>query len=93
MEISIPLQFGAGFSRYLYEMNNKTYYTNSQFGFVYEAITNVVYKPFSWIGLGVGFGYRLLMFKDIEIIRQFSSPIYSFGIKLYLSPVYKAIFS
>ena len=91
-EISIPIQFGAGFSRYSYKAGDKVYYTDNQFGFIYEATTDVVYKPLSWIGLGVGFGYRLLLFKEIEIIHQFSSPIYSLGIKLYLSPVYRAVF-
>jgi len=91
-EISIPIQFGAGFSRYSYKAGDKTYYTDNQFGFIYEATTDIVYKPFSWIGLGAGFGYRLLLFGEMEIIRQFSSPIYSLGIKLYLSPVYRAVF-
>ncbi|MCD6365984.1 MAG: hypothetical protein J7L46_00440 [Bacteroidales bacterium] len=91
-EISIPIQFGAGFSRYSYKAGDKSYYTNNHFGFIYEATTDVVYKPFSWVGVGVGFGYRILISADYDLIRQFSSPIYSLGIKLYLSPVYRAVF-
>ena len=91
-EISIPIQFGAGVSRYSYKARDKTYYTDNRFGFIYEATTDIVYKPVNWLGFGVGFGYRILLFNETEIIRQFSSPIYSFGIKLYLSPVYRAVF-
>ncbi len=91
-EISIPIQFGAGFSKYAYKAGDKTYYFDNYPGFIYEATTDIVYKPVSWFGLGVGFGYRILLFKEMEIIRQFSSPIYSFGIKLYPSPVYHAVF-
>ena len=91
-EISIPIQFGAGFSRYYYKTSDKTFYTGNHFGFTYEATTDIVYKPVNWVGFGVGFGYRILLFNEPEILRQFSSPIYSFGIKLYLSPVYRAIF-
>lgn len=91
-EISIPLQLGGGVSRYSYKAGGKTYYTDNHFGFIYEATTSVVYKPVKWFGLAVGFGYRLVLFKEKEIIREFTSPIYSFGIKIYPSPVYRAIF-
>lgn len=91
-EISIPIQFGVGFSRYAYKAGTKIYYIDNHLGFIYEATTDIVYKPVYWFGLGVGFGYRILLFKEIEIVQQFSSPIYSFGIKLYLSPLYRAVF-
>jgi len=91
-EISIPIQFGSGFSNYVYKTKTKTYHTNKHWGFIYEAVTDVVYKPVVWIGVGFGFGYRLLLFKELDIMKQFSSPIYSFGIKLYLSPVCNTMF-
>ncbi len=91
-EISIPIKFGAGVSRYAYKAGTKTYYTDNHFGFIYEATTDIVYKPVSWFGLGAGFGYRIVLFKELEIMKQFTSPIYSFGIKIYISPIYHAIF-
>jgi len=91
-EISIPINFGAGVSRYTYKAGTKTYYTDNHLGFIYEATTDIVYKPVTWFGLGAGFGYRIALFKELDIIKQFTSPIYSFGIKLYISPIYRAIF-
>jgi len=91
-EISIPLKFGIGVSRYAYKAGTKTYYTDNHLGFIYEATTDIVYKPVTWFGLGAGFGYRITLFKELDIIKQFTSPIYSFGIKLYISPIYHAIF-
>lgn len=89
-EISIPLQFGIGYARYDFKAGTKTYYIDNQLGFIYEAYTEAVYKPIKYFGLGAGFGYRLTLFSDWAVIKQFTSPIYSISLKIYPTQIINA---
>ena len=50
------------------------------------------FKVFSWVGIGAGVGYRQVLLAPPNQFGIFSSPIYIIKLKIFLSPIYKAIF-
>ena len=50
------------------------------------------YRIFSWIGLGAGLGWRRMINAERTIDDAFNGPIYIFKIKLFLRPIFEAIF-
>lgn len=51
------------------------------------------YKLFSWLGIGMGAGYRLMLIDNKAIDENFNSIIYVLKVKLFLSEIYKAVVS
>ena len=50
------------------------------------------YKIFSWVGIGLGLGWRQIISREPEIQRDFSGVILSYKIKLFPGSLYKALF-
>lgn len=92
-EMAIPMQIGIGYSYYDYKLGDKKSSFSKQTIVVYE--TNLVghYKIFSWVGVGVGIGYRVMLLGNKKLEENFNSPIYVFKIKFFLVDAYKAMFS
>ncbi|MCB0397838.1 MAG: hypothetical protein KDD36_14395 [Flavobacteriales bacterium] len=50
------------------------------------------YKFWSWIGIGSGIGYRQVLTRNRVIEESLSAPVYSLKIKIFLGPIYRAVF-
>ncbi|MCB9192817.1 MAG: hypothetical protein H6602_14240 [Flavobacteriales bacterium] len=50
------------------------------------------YKIFSWVGIGLGFGWRQIISANQQIQRDFSGGILSYKIKLFPHHLYRALF-
>lgn len=50
------------------------------------------YKIMPWMGLGAGFGYRLMLSGDRNIRRALNAPIFIFKMKLFLGDAYRGMF-
>lgn len=50
------------------------------------------YKILPWIGPGAGLGYRMVFASDKNVNRSFSSPIGILKVKVFLGPLYRAVF-
>lgn len=50
------------------------------------------YKIFSWVGVGLGLGWRQVISQDQQIQQDFSGVILSYKIKLFVGDLYKSLF-
>lgn len=50
------------------------------------------YKIFSWVGIGLGLGWRQIISREPEIQQNLSGAILSYKIKLFPGSLYKALF-
>lgn len=94
LELSIPVMFGFGFSRYTAANSFYKFVpdTDKRFVMFYEPYSVGLYKPIPWVGLGFGVGYRLLFFGNNSISENLNSPIYVFKIKVLLGEIYRSLF-
>jgi hypothetical protein len=53
---------------------------------------NAHYKIFSWVGIGLGLGWRQMYSRDKEIQTNMSGVILTYKIKLFPGDLYKALF-
>lgn len=60
--------------------------------FVGSFSVNAHYKIFSWVGLGLGLGWRQIISSNEEIQTSFSGVILSYKIKLFPHHLYRALF-
>jgi hypothetical protein len=84
-EIQLPVQFGVGSS--YFEYFGKTY--NKSLMISYEPAITFMYKPFPYLGLGIGTGYRLMIISNNKIEENFTSPIYLYKIILFFNTIFK----
>ena len=86
-EHTINIQVGLGKSKYEYtNLKGNLIKENEHFIFLYEPSMSTEFKICPWLGVGCGVGYRVLL------IKNFTSPIYSLGIKLHLGYLYRKAF-
>ncbi len=81
----IPVHLGISKLSYLKEDN----LLSSTFALVYEPAMIVEYRAFKFFGLGIGAGYRLVLYNHQQINEMLSSPIYIFRFKVYFGDIYK----
>ncbi len=92
-EFSVPLTFGVGSTRLQYVADQGKLTTLKRIPIsLVELSVNGHYKFFSWLGLGAGFGYRKTLTGRPIIEQAFDAPFYIIKIKIFLGPVYDAIF-
>ncbi|MBI1288104.1 MAG: hypothetical protein GC178_11080 [Flavobacteriales bacterium] len=60
--------------------------------FVATVSVNAHYKIFSWVGIGVGIGWRQILSPNQQIQHDFSGGILSYKIKLFPHHLYRALF-
>jgi len=60
--------------------------------FVATVSVNAHYKIFSWVGVGLGLGWRQILTPDQDIQRDFSGLILSYKVKIFAGHLYKALF-
>jgi len=91
-EISTPFQFGlGGVERKFWDDQNSLKALPNTNVVIFEASVATHYKFLSWIGLGAGFGYNLVLSGEPEVSRAFNSPFYVLKIKLFLGEAYRGI--
>lgn len=91
-ELTLPLQVGLGKTYYQYTAEGVKYRSNKNFNFIYEPTISVDYKIIRWVGLNAAFGYRFMLAQTHRLNKQFNSPIVAFGISIYYSEIFKALF-
>ena len=84
-EIQLPVQFCIGNS--YFEYFGKTY--NKSLMISYEPAITFLYKPFPFLGLGAGTGYRLMIVSNTKIDEKFTSPIYLYKIIFFFNTIFK----
>lgn len=89
---SIPFRAGGGYSYYRYDNNGIKVKADRQFVFLYEPSVCLEYKFFRFFGIGAEVGYRFMLFNSRTIREKFNYPIYNFGLVIYYSEIFKAVF-
>lgn len=91
-QFSIPLQAGAGASRYQYMYQGSKTKEDRHFILLYEPAVSGKYKITKWLGIGVDIGYRFMIINNKKIGSKFNSPVYDFKVLLFIGSLYKAVF-
>ncbi|HXC06018.1 MAG TPA: hypothetical protein VNZ86_14775, partial [Bacteroidia bacterium] len=91
-EFSIPLQLGAGTSKYAYTIGSQSFEHDRQFILVYEPMVQTKYYIFPWLGAEVDVGIRLMAKGNSEIGLNLNSPMYAFGLFIAWDELYKSLF-
>ncbi|MCS7073441.1 MAG: hypothetical protein NZ108_03135, partial [Bacteroidia bacterium] len=91
-EFSAPVSLGLGKVSLETEKDGKIETIRENGIILIEPSITGHFKVFSWIGIGAGLGYRQVLLAPSNQYGLFSSPIYILKIKLFFSPIYKAIF-
>lgn len=91
-QLSAPVNLGYGRSYFqYYGLNNEKRRIFEHGVLVSELGINAQYKVIKWFGLGAGVGYRVMLLNNPAIDTKFSSPIFSFRVKLFLGAIYNSI--
>lgn len=87
-EVSTPIQIGVGNS-FLREKNEAGELVfNKSRVVLYEPGMAFEFKIFRLIGVGAGFGYRIMLKNNKGIQQQFTSPVYALRCRLIFGEVY-----
>ena len=90
--VTIPVQIGIGWSNLTYKNeNDQKERTESGLMVSYEPAMAVEYRPFKYLGLGVGVGYRLMIVNNEPTGYQFTSPVYLLKVRVLFSRIYEDI--
>lgn len=91
-EMSFPLHFGFGISKYQYTIDGFTYQRDHRFMALYEANISAQYKIFYWLGVGGGIGYRLMLINNNAMDDNFNAPIYAVKVNIFFGDIYRKYF-
>lgn len=87
----IPFQLGIGRSRYMYERNDKKFYTHQKAIVVYETGFSISFRVCRWLGVGGDIGVRYLLKKNPSIPEKFNSPQYALYGIIYWTEILRTI--
>jgi len=82
-EFSLPIQIGFGYSW----LGNFIRSKERHFQLLYETQLNGMYYVFSFLGIGAGIGYRIMLINNPYINEKFTAPIYNIKIKIVFSKI------
>lgn len=88
-EFSLPIILSFGQAGYYYYIDNKKFKLNRTFVFGYETQMIGQYNIFTWLGVGTGIGYRIMIINRKQINENFTSPIYLFRLKIFFNRLIK----
>ena len=91
-QVSVPFYFGFGNSYRIYPKDGKDLKTDKHSVILLEPAITGHYKVIKWVGIGFGFGYRIMLQNNPEIKDRFTGPLYVLRLKLFLGEVYKSVF-
>lgn len=87
-EFNLSTQFGIGEASYEFtNAEGKKSKKDKTVLFSYEPATLIDYKIVRWFGIGMGVGYRVILFKNGTLKENFSSPVYVVKLKVYLGAI------
>ena len=89
---SVPLRFGFGQTKYNYSFEGNNVDEQKHFMFIYHPAVAFDYAIFRWLGFYTELGYKFTVIDLKNIKKNFNSPVYSFGLFLYYSEIYKMCF-
>lgn len=87
-EVSVPLQIGIGTSFHRYDLNGERITANLNRVVLYEPGMAFEFKILKLIGVGAGFGYRIMLRNNRDIEQQFTSPVYALRLRLIFDEIY-----
>ena len=88
-ELITPIQFGVGNSFLQYSTTEGKRVINKSRVVLYEPGMAFEYKILKVLGVGVGFGYRIMLKNNRAIDQQFTSPVYALRVRLIFDELYK----
>ncbi len=88
-EATVPVQLGFGRSFIQYQSRTDKEQIRSGRVVLYEPSMTIEYKIFNLVGVGGGFGYRIMLKNNKEINQQFTSPVYVLRIRLIFDEIYR----
>ncbi|MFT4525399.1 MAG: hypothetical protein ACI9FU_000886 [Granulosicoccus sp.] len=93
-ELSIPLSLGYGFANIGHRHVGETEYkiVQGKQGFLLHTGVSAHYRIFSWLGVGMGLGYRQVLTPDTLVNQAVSGVFASFKLKIFLGDLYFLIF-
>lgn len=92
-QFSVPLQLGAGNSKYKYNFNGRTITENRHWILLYEPAVSGQYKITKWLGAGLDVGYRIMLVTNKHIGYKFNSPVYDIRVIIFWGEFYRLVFS
>lgn len=87
-EVTAPIQFGVGNSFLRVVSDEGTTILNKGRVVLYEPGMAFEFKILRLIGVGAGFGYRIMLKNNKGIQQQFTSPVYALRCRLIFGEVY-----
>lgn len=87
-QLSVPLQWGAGFSWKSYHDSEYTISSKKNYLLLYEPGISVQFKIFRWCGLGSDIAYRFAIEKNKGIRSKLNSPTYAFKFLVWFDQLY-----
>ncbi len=88
-EVRIPVQFGLGGGALLYaDEAGRSHRFRHAFIFLYEPSMTVQYRFLRYFGVNAGWGYRLA-FSGTNLGERLTAPIYTFGLKVFFSDLWR----
>lgn len=93
-ELSIPFSLGYGFANIGHRHVGESEYKIAQGkqGFLLHTGVSAHYRIFSWLGVGMGLGYRQVLTPDTLVNQAISGLFASFKLKIFLGDLYLLIF-
>jgi hypothetical protein len=88
-ELITPIQLGVGNSFLQYSTPEGKQVINKSRVVLYEPGMAFEYKILKLLGVGVGFGYRIMLKNNRAIDQQFTSPVYALRVRLIFDELYK----
>ena len=88
-ELSSPIQLGVGNSFLRVNDEQGSRVINRDKVVLYEPGMAFEFKILNLIGVGAGFGYRIMLKNNRGIEQQFTSPVYALRVRLIFDELYK----
>lgn len=87
-QLSVPLQWGAGFSWHRYTDGNNTITSKKDYLLIYEPGISVQFKLLRWCGLGTDIAYRFAIEEHTGLSSKLNSPTYAFKFLVWFDQLY-----
>lgn len=91
-EVRLPVQIGFGKGSLVYEDDQGHKRKLCRTGlFLYEPAMTVQYRFLKYFGVGIGWGYRLVVYTRRGLDERISAPVYMFGLKVFIGELWKDV--
>ncbi len=91
-QFSVPLQLGAGNTKYKYNFNGVNITERRHWVLLYEPAVSGQYRIIRWFGVGLDVGMRIMFVTNKAIGTKFDSPMYDIKAIIYWGELYHAVF-